>query len=123
MTVLRLAPMILLAACALPTMQSETPPVDRIAAECALLSRATAAMGAAAHDGLLEGCPGVAARDTRPLSQQTASLRAANAAPLPASITPGTRADTVFRRMITRGVPPALATTLATSEEFTAATQ
>lgn len=123
MTVLRLAPLLLLAACAQPTMQRGTPPVDRLAAECALLTRAAETMGSTAPDGLLEGCPGITAHDTRPLAQQTASLRAANAAPLPASVQAGTRADTVFRRMMTRGVPPTLATTLTTSQEFTAATQ
>ena len=134
MRLLSFAPFALLAACAMPMTPRETPPADRIAAECRLLALAAAQMGVQmaaqmdtqgtpAHDGLQEGCPGVTARDTRPLSRQTASLRAATAASLPATVAAGTRAETVFRRMITRGVPPAIAATLVTHQEFTTATR
>jgi len=126
MRLLSFAPFALLAACAMPMTPRETPPADRIAAECRLLALAAAQMdtqGTPAHDGLQEGCPGVTARDTRPLSRQTASLRAATAASLPATVAAGTRAETVFRRMITRGVPPAIAATLVTHQEFTTATR
>jgi len=111
-----------LAACAprAPT-QPAAPPVDRLAAECRLLVEAAARMvagGSAAHDGLTEGCPGSDARDTRPLAVQMDSLRAATAAPLPHGMQAGTRAETVFRRMITRGVPPTLATVLTETVDF-----
>ncbi|WP_127105487.1 hypothetical protein [Pararhodobacter zhoushanensis] len=99
-------------------------PQDRIAAECALLDRAVtmlAANGTPAHDGLTEGCPGVAARDTRPLPEQLASLRAANAAALPPAMQAGTRAEAVYRRMITRGVPVSLALHLTSDPLFSAA--
>ena len=106
---------LLLAACA-PAAQVPAP-VDRIAAECALLAEAAALM-TAPHPGLREGCPGVAARDTRPLPAQMASLREANAAPLPGGVVPGTRAETVFRRLITRGVPAGIAAGLTARPEF-----
>ena len=67
--------LILLAACA-PVARPPAP-VDRIAAECALLAQAAALM-TAPHPGLREGCPGEGARDTRPLPAQMASLREAN---------------------------------------------
>lgn len=82
-----------------------------------LLSEAARQMPAP-HVGLTDGCPGTEARDTRPLAAQMASLRAANAAPLPAGIAPASRAETVFRRLITRGVPPEVATSLAATPEF-----
>jgi hypothetical protein len=126
MRILRLAPLVLVTACTLSVPRPDAAPVDRLQAECTLLQSAAAMMaeqGSTPPDGLLQGCPGVTATDTRPLAQQTASLRAANAAPLPETLPAGSRAETVFRRMITRGVPPALATSLVTSAEFTAATQ
>ncbi len=126
MRLFRLAPFALLAACAMPLTPRETAPVDRMGAECRLLAVAAtrmAAQGIPAHDGLREGCPGVTARDTRPLRQQTASLRAATAASPPVIIPADTRADTVFRRMITRGVPPAIAAALVSHPEFMTATQ
>lgn len=107
--------LILLAACA-PVARPPAP-VDRIAAECALLAQAAALM-TAPHPGLREGCPGMEARDTRPLPAQMASLREANAAALPAGIAPGSRAETVFRRLITRGVPAGIAAGLTARPEF-----
>lgn len=111
-----------LAACApRPPAPPPAPPVDLLAAECRLLVEAAARMAAGgnpAHDGLTEGCPGSDARDTRPLAAQMDSLRAATAAPLPHSLEAGTRAETVFRRMITRGVPPTLATVLTETVDF-----
>lgn len=126
MKLLYLTPLALFAACGLTTPQRDAAPVDRLAAECALLAQASDLMssqGSLAPEGLRDGCPGVSARDIRPLAQQTASLRTANAANLPATVIAGTRAEIVFRRMITRGVPPEIAAALAASEEFTAATQ
>lgn len=103
---------------ALPTSgPAQATRADRIAAECALLTRAAQAMSAP-HAGLLEGCPGVEARDTRPLRVQTASLRAAAQAELPASVEAGSHGEVVFRRMITRGVPVLVATNVAASREF-----
>lgn len=108
-----------LSACVAVPRASQMPdPATRLAAECALLVEAAQRMGPQAHPGLLEGCPGTTARDTRPLPQQLASLRAAQAAPLPAGIAPQTRADTVFRRLITRGVPVSIATSLSDGPRF-----
>lgn len=129
MSLLRLLPLIPLAACTLsmpsvPDLRPEPTRDERIVAECALLDAAAIRMAAAAtpaSPGLTEGCPGSTERDTRPLDAQTAALRAANAAPLPAGLEPGGRADQVFRRMITRGVPVAIATALAQEPVFAAA--
>lgn len=128
MIALRLVPLVTLMACTvsapLPEWRAEPTRAQRIAAECALLEAAARRMaeaGSPAHDGLREGCPDTTARDTRPLAQQTASLRAAVAVAPPAGVLPGSRADQVFRRMITRGVPPHIATALAQERVFTAA--
>lgn len=94
------------------TAEPAVSPESRLVAECALLARAAemmAAAGTPAQGALTEGCPGDTSRDTRPLARQTASLREAGAAPLPPGVIAGTRAEAVFRRMITRGVPPSLA--------------
>lgn len=112
-----------LAACVSTAPPVAAPPSGpaRIAAECALLARAASMMAAAgspAHDGLSEGCPGVTARDTRPLARQTSSLREAGQAALPPGVTPGTRAEAVFRRAITRGVPVSLAIRLTEDPLF-----
>jgi hypothetical protein len=120
MTALRLLPIALLSACSLALPERQPMPADRLAAECRLLETAAERMQTP-HDGLREGCPGVTDRDMRPLAAQTASLRAANAAPLPPGVAAGTRAETVFRRMITRGVPVDLATALAQGDSFAAA--
>lgn len=116
----RLALLLTLAACApaLPPVRPVAlPAAERIAAECALLAEAARQMPGP-HPGLSEGCPGTEARDTRPLSEQLASLRAANAAPLPPGIAPASRAETVFRRLITRGVPAPLAASLTNTPDF-----
>lgn len=77
-----------------------------------------AAAGNPAHDGLLEGCPGSTARDTRPLARQTASLRDGGQAALPPGVIQGSRGEAVFRRMITRGVPVSLASQLTADPLF-----
>ncbi len=77
-----------------------------------------AAAGSPAHDGLLEGCPGSTARDTRPLARQTASLREGGQAALPPGVAQGSRGEAVFRRMITRGVPVSLAIRLTADPLF-----
>ena len=97
------------------------PPPDRLDAECRLLASAAATMaqaGIAVHDGLREGCPGSSVGDQRPLAEQMASLREATAAALPPGVAARTRADTVFRRMITRGVPAPLAARLTATADF-----
>ena len=126
MKILHLPLLALLAACSLAPPSRAPAPQDRIAAECALLAQAATQMAAAgqpAHDGLREGCPGVTARDTRPLAQQTASTRTAVAAPLPATVAAGSRAEIVFRRMITRGVPVPVASALTASDAFARASR
>lgn len=123
MRVFRLAPL-LLAACVTAAPRSAPAPSERVAAECALLARAGAAMaavGTSAHAGLREGCPGETAVDSRPLARQTASLRAAGAAALPPGVPAGGRAEAVFRRMITRGVPVPVAVRLTADPLFAAA--
>lgn len=112
-----------LAACSAgaPAPRAAPTAAARIAAECALLTQAGTMMAAAgnpAHDGLLEGCPGSTARDTRPLARQTASLRDGGQAVLPPGVTQGSRGEAVFRRMITRGVPVSLATQLTADPLF-----
>lgn len=112
-----------LAACSAgaPAPRAAPTGAARIAAECALLTQAGTMMAAAgnpAHDGLLEGCPGSTARDTRPLARQTASLRDGGQATLPPGVTQGSRGEAVFRRMITRGVPVSLATQLTADPLF-----
>jgi hypothetical protein len=126
---MRTLPLILtLAACA----QAAPPPAaapalpDRIAAECRLLVAAqveTAARGLTAWPDVLAGCPGhPEARAAMTLPQMSAATRAASAAALPpAARALGPRADLVFRRMITRGVPPAVAEAMTARPEFAAA--
>jgi len=109
-----------LAACA-PLAPRPAALPDRLGAECRLLAAAAVDMaraGTPAHAGLTEGCPGASARDERPLAEQMASLREATAAPLPPGVAARTTADTVFRRMITRGVPAPLAARLTATADF-----
>ena len=98
----------------------------RIAAECALLEAAqaaTAVTGRTPWPDVLAGCPGHARlRPVMTLPQMSAATRAANAAALPDSARGlGPRADLVFRRMITRGVPPDVARALVSHPAFAAA--
>ncbi|KPQ04721.1 MAG: hypothetical protein HLUCCA12_16350 [Rhodobacteraceae bacterium HLUCCA12] len=98
----------------------------RIARECRLLERAheaIAAQGAEAADDILLGCPGHEDLiSSMSLSDMSAATRRANAAVLPDGLRDrGARAETVFRRMITRGVPVAVAEALVTTPEFAAA--
>lgn len=118
----------LLAACAAPAAVPPPAPAPaaRIAAECRLLEAAsaeTAARGLRAWPDVLVGCPGhEGLRDAMSLSQMTEATRAANAARLPdGARTFGPRADLVFRRMITRGVPLAVAEAMTARPEFAAA--
>lgn len=113
---LALAAAMALAGCA-PRAPAPLAPTDRISAECALLAEA-ARLHPPLHAGALEDCPGIAARDIRPLAEQMASLRAATAAALPAGVRAGSRGETVFRRLITRGVPPGVAAELTTRPDF-----
>lgn len=117
---------LLLAACvsAGPRPEAEPTQAQRLDAECALLTRAVemmAAAGTPAAPGLREGCPDERGIDSRPLTRQTASLREANATPLPPGLMPDSRAEVVFRRMITRGVPVSLAIHLTSDPIFAAA--
>lgn len=98
----------------------------RIATECRLLEAAqaeTRARGLTAWPDVLVGCPGHA--DLRPamtLPQMTATTRTANAATLPPAVRAmGARAGLVYRRMITRGVPEAVAQAMVSAPEFAAA--
>lgn len=118
----------LLAACAAPVAAPPPPPGNRIAAECRLLEAAqaeTAARALRAWPDVLVGCPGhEGARDAMSLAQMTAATRAANAARLPdGARTLGPRADLVFRRMITRGVPVTVAEAMVARPEFAAASR
>ena len=116
-----------LSACALPE-QAPSPVSDalpdRIARECHLLERASATMAARGENpqpDILVGCPGhEGLRDAMSMAEMSAATRRANAARPPAAVQ-GARADMVYRRMITRGVSPAVATEMATTPEFAAA--
>ncbi len=118
----------LLAACATPVaLTAPAPaPADRIAAECRLLERAqaeTGARGLTVWTDVLVGCPGhEGARNAMTLAQASDATRAANAADAPQAVRAmGPRADMVFRRMITRGVPVSVAEAMVTTPEFAAA--
>lgn len=121
---------LILSACAAAAPIPAPPPAptlpDRIATECRLLEAAqaeTRARGLAAWPDVLAGCPAhPEARAAMTLPQMSAATRAANAAALPAAARAlGPRADPVFRRMITRGVPPAVAEAMTARPEFAAA--
>lgn|GEM_PF-1445823 len=92
-----------------------------IAAECRLLEeahrRVASAQGRASAD-ILTGCPGhETLRDEMPLKAQTAALRRANAAQIPPVVQGlGVEGPRIYRRMITRGVPEAVAQQLAASD-------
>jgi hypothetical protein len=119
---------LLLAACATPVaMPVPVPaPADRIAAECRMLEAAqteTAARGLRAWPDILVGCPGhEGTANAMTLAQASAATRAANAARPPEAVRAmGARADMVYRRMITRGVPVTVAEAMAATPEFAAA--
>ena len=128
-----LAVFLALAGCAMPPGGAVAPgagPVarppaeGRVAAECRLLERAQAETSARllrVWPDVLVGCPGhEGLRDAMTLAQMSAATRAANAAQLPPGVARG-RAEMVYRRMITRGVPEAVARDMVASEEFAAA--
>jgi hypothetical protein len=125
---------LVLAACATPQAMPGPAPIaipaaataDRVAAECRLLERAqaeTEARGLRAWPDVLVGCPGhEGLGNAMTLSQASGATRAANAARPPAAVRAmGARAETLFRRMITRGVPVAVAEAVAGTPEFAAA--
>ncbi len=119
---------LLLCACAAPAVVPPPTPdrADRIAAECRLLERAqseTEARGLRVWPDVLVGCPSHAGLgNAMTLAQASEATRAANAARPPETVrTMGARADMVYRRMITRGVPVAVAETMAGMPEFAAA--
>ncbi len=127
MRALLLLPLVL-AACATPAMvpPPAPTPAERIAAECRLLERAqeeTETRGLRAWPDMLVGCPGHEGLATAmTLAQASDATRAANAAPAPQAVKAlGTRADMVWRRMITRGVPLAVAQAMVATPEFAAA--
>jgi hypothetical protein len=115
---------LVLAACATPV---DVPaPMDRVAAECRLLEVAhaeTEARGLRAWPDVLVGCPGhEGEQNAMTLAQASDATRAANAATAPQAVRAlGARADVVFRRMITRGVPVAVAEAMVATPEFAAA--
>ncbi|MCC5972195.1 MAG: hypothetical protein JJU15_19840 [Pararhodobacter sp.] len=120
-----------LSACALPgPMVTATPgPAnlqDRITLECRMLERASTEISAGGQvppSDILVGCPGHEdLRDTMSMAEMSAATRRANAARAPDGVRAlGPRADQVFRRMITRGVPVAVAEAMTGTPEFTAA--
>ena len=118
-----------LAGCAAPAVQAPVAVPDRgarIAAECRVLEAAQAAMvaqGMAALPDVVAGCPGHSgARDTMPLAAQTAALRVANAAALPPAVqAAGPEGARAYRRMISRGVPEAVAAGVAQGPVWAAA--
>ena len=121
---------LMLAACATPVaLPGPAPapaPADRITAECRLLERAqaeTAARGLTVWPDVLVGCPGHAGtQNAMTLAQASQATRRANAARPPAEVQAlGARADMVFRRMITRGVPVEVAEALAATPDFATA--
>jgi hypothetical protein len=119
-----LALLLLLAACG-AAPPAPPAPMDRVAAECRLLQDAhdeTRARGLTAWPDVLAGCPGQTAQPAMSLRQMSDATRAANAATLPAAARPlGPRADLIFRRMITRGVPLAVAEAMTATPAFAAA--
>jgi hypothetical protein len=121
-----LALALLLAACGAGP-SAPPAPVDRIATECRLLEAAqieTRARGLTDWPDVLAGCPGHPATSAMTLRQMSEATRAANAATLPAAARPlGARADLIFRRMITRGVPPEVALAMTATPAFAAATR
>ena len=128
MRALMLLPLLAACAVAAPTPAPAPAAPDRIASECRLLEAATAetqARGLMAWPDVLEGCPDhPEARAAMSRAQMSAATRAANAATLPAAARAlGPRADLVFRRMITRGVPEAVAEAMVNRPEFAAATR
>ncbi len=127
-----------LAGCAAPAVQAPVPDrAARIAAECRVLEAAQAAMvaqGMGALPDVVAGCPGhPQARDTMPLAAQTAALtmplaaqtaalRVANAAALPPAVqAAGPQGARAYRRMISRGVPEAVAAGVAQGPVWAAA--
>lgn len=99
-----------------------------IAAECRMLEEAhaltLAAEGRAPAD-ILTGCPGHEnARDEMPLKAQSAALRRAGVAAIPPVVQAlGVQGPRVYRRMITRGVPEAVAQQMAPRASFAAASR
>ena len=126
-----LAVVVVLAGCAVPVVvpgrvEVRTDRAGQILAECKMLeaahARVRATTGAAPPD-ILVGCPGhEGLRDAMPLAAQTAALRAATAAQPPAPVqAAGPQGERVWRRMITRGVPVAVANEVAKGPMFRAA--
>ena len=119
-------PLLLAACAAVVPSQPARAPADRVATECRLLERAAmeaVQSGMAAPADILSGCPGhEALRATMTMVEMSASTGAANAAVAPATVQAmGARADMVYRRMITRGVPEAIAREMVQTPEFAAA--
>ena len=121
---------LLLAACATaapaPQPPAPAPLAERIAAECRLLEAAqadTIARGLQAWPVVLTGCPGhEGAAPAMTMAQASDATRRANSATLPPAVaTAGPRAETVYRRMITRGVPVEVAEAMALTPGFAAA--
>lgn len=119
-----------LGACALSgpvaTVSPATTLQDRIVRECRLLERASveiSARGQVSPSDILVGCPGhEAVRESMSMAEMSAATRRANTASAPQGLrVMGPRADEVFRRMITRGVPVDIAEALTDSPEFAAA--
>ncbi|MCC5999258.1 MAG: hypothetical protein JJU19_00130 [Pararhodobacter sp.] len=98
----------------------------RIASECRLLERAqaeTMARNLPSWPDVLAGCPGhESVVPAMTMAQASDATRRANRASLPEQVSgAGARAEIVYRRMITRGVPPAVAEAMTATAEFAAA--
>ena len=126
-----MALVLILAGCAVPVVVPGRVAVreDRagqILAECKVLEAAhaaTRAQAGTAPPDILVGCPGhEGLRDAMPLAAQSAALRAANAAVLLVAVARGgPQAGRVYRRMISRGVPEAVAAQVAQGQMWQAA--
>lgn len=115
-------PLVLMACAGQPVVTPSVPKASglegRRLAECQVLELAyaeTKARGLLAPQDILVGCPGREGfRDEMPLKAQSAALRAANQSQLPAEVArSGVQAGIAYRRMITRGVPEAVARDIA----------
>ncbi len=83
----------------------------------------TRARGLTDWPDVLVGCPGhEELREAMTLAQMSEATRTANATSAPPAVTAlGPRADAMFRRMITRGVPVVVAVAMTATPEFAAA--
>ncbi len=90
----------------------------RIAAECAALGKAYS-MSGKKNSGIVEGCPGYEnVRSSRSNFSEAGLFLSAAGAKLPAHVAKDGDATRIYRRMISRGTPPAIAARVSKSAEF-----